>query len=31
MLLRFVLVDFVEDGLECECGAGVGSESVLCG
>jgi hypothetical protein len=27
----FMFVDVVEDGLECECCAGIGSESVLCG
>ena len=30
LFVGFVFVDVVEDGLECECCAGVGSEGVLC-
>lgn len=30
MLLSGVHVEFVDDGLECEGGVGVGSECVLC-
>lgn len=29
LFVGFVLVDVVEDGLECECCAGIGSEGVL--
>ena len=31
VLVGFVFVDLVEDGLQCECGAGVWSERVLGG